>query len=66
VERVINKLRAETARTEAENERVIESFYNGDLEVNTFTKIFIEGKMHQHKRAAKLEMVQADPSILAR
>lgn len=60
------KLQAEVRKAEDLSEETWQSFSSGDIEQAEFVKTFGEKRKAQHKKAAKLEMVQMDPSILSR
>jgi len=63
---IITKLQKETKRDEDACDEIWTSFSTGEIEHQEFVKSFIEKRKTQHRRAAKLEMVQIDPSILSR
>jgi len=63
---IIGKLSSATKNAEGESEEIVEKFNSGELDASQFVKSFIEKKKIHHKRAAKLEMVKADPSILSK
>jgi len=62
---IMGKLASESRKGEEESEEVAQRFMSGEIEVNEFVKSFIESRKKYHKRSAKLEMLQADPSILS-
>jgi len=61
---IMGKLASETHRVEEESEDLAQQFLRGEIEINEFPKVFIEARKRFHRRAAKMEMLQADPSIL--